>query len=172
MRFKKYYMTSHEYQKWSEYPHKTDSSFTKKLVCYLLFNSFYLCHDSCLCCSLFLISGFWGLIHVFFCLVFCVLFFHVLCLMSWFFHALMCPLSFSCVLPSGSLCLLSRSLLVCSSVLLPLIISPGFLPPLSSPVPRHVISVCVFSLCVSPPSLSGHWILSCVFCLLYSVLCL
>ena len=35
-----------------------------------------------------------------------------------------------------------------SYVLLPLVTSPGILPPLSSPVPRHVISVCVFSLCV------------------------
>ena len=60
------------------------------------------------------------------CFVFPCLVSHVLS-----FHALMCPLSFSYVLPSGSLCLLSCSLLVCSSVLLPLVITPGFLPPLS-----------------------------------------
>ena len=35
-----------------------------------------------------------------------------------------------------------------SHMLLPLVTSPDILPPLSSPVPCHIISVCVFSLCV------------------------
>ena len=59
--------------------------------------------------------------------------------MFWFFHALMCPLSVSYVLPSVSLCLS-----VFSSMH-----SPRYLTCWStSPVPRLVISVCVFSLCV------------------------
>ena len=35
-----------------------------------------------------------------------------------------------------------------SHVLLPLVTTPGLLPPLSSPVPRLFISLCIFSLCL------------------------
>ena len=61
----------------------------------------------------------------------------------------LCPLSFSCVLPSGCLCLMYCSLHVFSCAPPPRYLT--WPPPssLSSPVPRLVISVCVFSLCVS-----------------------
>ena len=98
---------------------------------------------------LHLVFGFLYLIHVFIpCFVFPCLVSYVL-----IFHALMCPLSFSYALPSGYLCLFC-SLHVFSFAPPPRYLtwhspsSPGILPPLSSPVPRHVISVCVFSLCV------------------------
>ena len=65
-----------------------------------------------------------------------------------------------------------------SHVLLPLVTSPGLLPPLSSPVPHLVISVCVFSLWVSftpchcpglslvvhAPALLCHFVSSLVVC--------
>ena len=73
------------------------------------------------------------------------------CVMFLFFHALLCLLSFkfSCGLPSVSLCLSALfppGLLLCA----PPCRYHTWLPPssLSSPVPRLVISVCVFSLCV------------------------
>ena len=62
------------------------------------------------------------------------------CVFVLFFHAPLCPLSFSYVL------LLSVPFMF-AHVLLPLVTTPGLLPPLSSPVPRLFISVCVFSLC-------------------------
>ena len=61
-----------------------------------------------------------------------------------------CPLSLSCGLPYGSLCLLSCSLLVCSSVLLPLTITPGFLPPLSPHLFLIMSLVSVYLVCVFP----------------------
>ena len=55
----------------------------------------------------------------------CVLLCHVL-----IFHALLCPFTVSCVLPSVQVCL-PLSVSVFSSVLPPLITPPGLLPPLS-----------------------------------------
>ena len=56
-----------------------------------------------------------------------------------------------------------------SHMLLPLVTSPGILPPLSSPVPHHVISVCVFSLCV-PFSPCPVIVCLCLFMLLFMLL--
>ena len=100
----------------------------------------------CVCsCIWFLVFVFDSCLYIMSCCVSC---FDFPCLVSHvlIFHALMCPLSFSYVLPSGSLCLLSCSLHVFSCAPPPRYLT--WLPPLSSPVPRHVISACVFSLCV------------------------
>ena len=109
---------------------------------------------------LYLVFGFLYLIYVFVsCLVSHVLFFHALmCPLSspvyfpcWISmpSCVSCPLIVSCVLPSGTLCLLYGSLHVFSCAPPPRYLT--WHPPssLSSPVPRLVISVCVFSLCVS-----------------------
>ena len=79
------------------------------------------------------------------------------CVFVLIFHAPLCPLSFSCVLPSGSLCLLYCSLHVLSCA--PHLCYHTWPPPfsLSSLVPHLFISVCVFSL-YSLHSLSGHCI--------------
>ena len=88
--------------------------------------------ESCLLlCSDF---GFMSLYHVLLCLVL-------------IFHDPLCPLSFSYVLPSGSLCLQSCSLLVFSSVLLPLVTTPGLLPPLSLHLFLVGSSVSVYLVC-------------------------
>ena len=113
---------------------------------------------------------FWYLVFGFLYLIYVLC--HVL-----FFHALMCPLIFPVYfpcwisMPSCVSCLLSVSLfsplapsvcqpcslLVYSSVLLPFVITPGFLP-------RLVISVCVLSLCISLHSSSGHCLYSVFGC--------
>ena len=81
-------------------------------------------------------SGFvlWFLVFDFHVFVSCLVVSYVL-----IFHALMCPLSVSYVLPSVSL-----FLSVFSSMHSPCYLTCWS----SSPVPRLVISVCVFSLCV------------------------
>ena len=110
--------------------------------------------DSCsLCCVL--VSGFWFLV---FDLCLCIM----SCVFVLIFHDPLCPLSFSCVLPSGSLCLLYCSLHVFSCA--PPLCYHTWPPPssLSSPVPCLVISVCVLSLCF--PSCLCPVI---VFCLLH-----
>ena len=85
-----------------------------------------------------------GVLTLGFCSLCCVLYF--------VFHALLCLLSFKCLLCS-SLCLpLSVGLFPpCFLLCAP---PPHYLtwPPLSSPVPRLVISVCVFSLWLCPNS--------------------
>ena len=64
-----------------------------------------------------------------------------------------------------------------SHMLLPFVITPGLLPPLSSPVPCLFISVCVFVSVYSLHSLSGHFICqpvrscSCACSYLCSCLC-
>ena len=81
----------------------------------------------------------------------------VLCfLVFWFpslYHVLLClcfifPLLRGAwnVLPSVSLCCTVPFMF--RHVLLPLISTPGLLPPLTSPVPPLFINVCVFSLCL------------------------
>ena len=77
------------------------------------------------------------------------------CVFVLIFHDPLCPLSFSYVLPSGSLCLLYCSLHVFSYA--PPLHYHTWPPPasLSSPVPSLFISVCLFSLCVFP-SLCVH----------------
>ena len=78
----------------------------------------------------------------------------VSCVVFFDFHTLLCLLSFKCLffgLPSVSLCLL-----VFSSVLLPLVTSPGLLPPLS-PHLFLVWSFCVFSLWLCPNSGAASW---------------
>ena len=111
----------------------------------------------------------WFLFVLCFCIWFWFLVFdHVLCHVL-FFRTLMCPLSFpvyfpcwismpSCVscplsfsyiLPSGSLCLLYCSLHV-FSVLLPLVTSPGLLPPLSPHLFLVMSLVSVYLVCVFP----------------------
>ena len=98
--------------------------------------------DSCsLCCVL--VSGFWFLV---FDLCLCIM----SCVFVLIFHDPLCPLSFSCVLPSGSLCLLYCSLHVFSCA--PPLCYHTWPPPssLSSPVICLIVSVCVFSLCFPP----------------------
>ena len=75
--------------------------------------------------------------------------YHVLCLCfdvpcpSLGFKFLLCP---SLCLPLSVVCLWFPSVfLLCAPP--PLITTPGLLPPLSSPVSRLIIRVCVFSLC-------------------------